>query len=358
MKTLLAFLFVVLPQTVFAGVQLEKIKLLPGFKIEVFAIAPGARSLSVAPSGTVFVGTRGGGEHNVYRVKNGKVDILTSKYDAPNGVAFKDNKLYVGDISQIIELQDPETKSGEALKPRLLPQRFPSDLHHGWKFIRFGPDGKLYVPVGAPCNVCDPKKDYARLYRIDVHGTSKEEVASGIRNTVGFDWDPRTKDLWFTDNGRDLLGDDIPPDELNHLTQVGQNFGFPYCFGTSVQDPEFKDKKCSDSTPPALELRAHVAALGMRFYTGSQFPPEYKNSIFIAEHGSWNRAQKQGYRITLVRTSAQGKLAAEPFAEGWLQGNDAWGRPVDVEIYKDGSLLVSDDQAGVVYRIYYSKPSN
>jgi glucose/arabinose dehydrogenase len=347
-----------LPVTSLAAVSLEKIKLPPGFKIEVFATVPGARSLAMAPSGTVFVGSRGLGDtHSLYRIKNSKVDILTDKYSSPNGVAFKDGKLYLADIEQIIEFQDPENKSGPELKSRVLAQKFPSDTHHGWKYIRFGPDGKLYVPVGAPCNVCDPKKDYGRLYKIDVQGTSKEVVAEGIRNTVGFDFHPITKELWFTDNGRDLMGDDTPPDELNHITKPGQHFGFPYCFGKSVQDPAYKDKKCADFTPPDVELRAHVAALGMRFYTGTQFPAEYKNAIFLAEHGSWNRSKKQGYRLTLVRPNNKGVLAAEPFAEGWLQGNDAWGRPVDVEIYKDGSLLVSDDEAGVIYRIYYSKPS-
>lgn len=360
MKWLLSLFFSIAlatPLRSLAAVDLGKIKLPPGFKIEAFATVPGARSLAVTPDGTVFVGSRGGGTNNLYRIKNSKVEILTSKYASPNGVAFKEGKLYLGDVSQIIEFADAETKAPQDLKPRVLPQKFPTDTHHGWKFIRFGPDGKLYVPVGAPCNVCDPKTEYARIYRIDVNGSTKEEVAQGIRNTVGFDFHPVTKELWFTENGRDMLGDDVPPDELNHVTKPREHFGFPYCYGKALQDPDFKDHKCSEFTPPEVELRAHVAALGMRFYTGSQFPAEYKNSIFIAEHGSWNRSKKQGYRLTLVRADGKGKLAAEPFAEGWLQGDDAWGRPVDVEIYKDGSLLVSDDQAGVVYRISYAKPA-
>jgi glucose/arabinose dehydrogenase len=342
-----------------AKLPLEKLTLPPGFSISVFAEVPGARSLAVTPSGVVFVGSRGlGGEHNVYRIKNNKVEILASNFKSPNGVAFKDGKLYVADISRITELSDAENKSGTDLKPRMLPQVFPKDTHHGWKFIRFGPDGNLYVPVGANCNVCDPGKDYARIYRIDVKGTAKEEVAQGVRNTVGFDFHPLTNELWFTDNGRDMLGDDSPPDEVNRLTKVGQNFGFPYCFGKSTQDPAFSQKKCADLTAPEVELRAHVASLGMRFYTGKNFPAEYENQIILAEHGSWNRAKPQGYRLTLVRMKPGEPAKAEAFVDGWLQGDDAWGRPVDVEIYKDGSLLVSDDKAGVVYRISYSPPKN
>ncbi|HEY8270786.1 MAG TPA: PQQ-dependent sugar dehydrogenase, partial [Pseudobdellovibrionaceae bacterium] len=336
---------------------LEKLSLPPGFSISVFAKAPGARSLAVTPSGVVFVGSRGlGDEHNVYRIKNNKVEIIASGFKSPNGVAFKDGKLYVSDISQVTEFTDPENKTGKDLNPRILPQKFPSDVHHGWKFIRFGPDGKLYVPVGANCNICDPGTEYARIFRIDVNGTSKEELAQGIRNTVGFDFHPQTKELWFTDNGRDWLGDDSPPDEVNHLTKIGQHFGFPYCHGKNTQDPEFTQKKCADLTPPVVELRAHVAALGMRFYSGSSFPADYKDQIILAEHGSWNRAKPQGYRLTLVRLKNGEAAKAEAFIEGWLQGADAWGRPVDVEMYKDGSLLVSDDKAGVVYRVSYSPP--
>lgn len=336
---------------------LEKLTLPPGFSISVFAEVPGARSLAVTPSGVVFVGSRGlGKEHNVYRIKDSKVEIIASNFKSPNGVAFKDGKLYVADISQITELTDAENKSGKALNPRVLPQKFPTDVHHGWKFIRFGPDGKLYVPVGANCNVCDPGSEFARIFRIDVTGNAKEEIAQGVRNTVGFDFHPQSKELWFTDNGRDWLGEDSPPDEVNRLTKVGQHFGFPYCGGKNTQDPEFTQKKCADLVPPVVELRAHVAALGMRFYTGNGFPVDYQGQIILAEHGSWNRLKPQGYRLTLVRLKEGEPEKAEAFVEGWLQGTDAWGRPVDVEIYKDGSLLVSDDKAGLVYRISYSPP--
>lgn len=355
MKTILLVISIFFSAAVASAAKLplDKIKLPPGFKISVFAEVPDARSLSIAPSGTVFVGTRG---PNVYRIKNGKVDVLANGFKSANGVAFKDGKLYVADIDKVTVFTDPENKSGKDLAPKVLPQRFPTDTHHGWKFIRFGPDGKLYIPVGANCNVCDPKKDYARLYRIDVNGTGKEEVAEGIRNTVGFDFHPVSKELWFTDNGRDMLGDDTPPDEVNRLAKTGQNFGFPYCYGKAVQDPDFTQKQCKDLTPPEVELRAHVASLGMSFYTGRQFPAEYEDQIFLAEHGSWNRVKPQGYRVTLIRFPKNSPPTSEGFAEGWLQGDDAWGRPVDVEMYKDGSLLVSDDKAGVVYQISYSPP--
>jgi glucose/arabinose dehydrogenase len=334
---------------------LDQLILPPGFSISVFAEVPGARSLAVTPSGVVFVGSRGlGGEHNVYRIKNNKVDIIAGNFKSPNGVAFRDGKLYVADISRITEFTDPENKSGKDLNRRVLPQKFPTAVHHGWKFIRFGPDGKLYVPIGASCNNCDPGAEYARIYRIDVGSSLKEEVAQGVRNTVGFDFHPQTKELWFTDNGRDWLGEDSPPDEVNHLSKVGQNFGFPFCYGKNTQDPYFTQKKCADLTPSDVELRAHVAPLGMRFYTGKNFPADYEGQLILAEHGSWNRLIPQGYRLTLVRMKSGEVGKTEAFVEGWLQGADAWGRPVDVEIYKDGSLLVSDDKAGVVYRIGYS----
>ena len=330
---------------------LEKLTLPKGFKIEVWAEVPGARSMAQAPDGRIFVGSRTGSE--VYVVKNGKVSVFAKGLDSPNGVAFKDNKLYVAEISRISEFDLSKAQKLPMKPTRILPQTFPSDAHHGWKFIRFGPDGKLYVPVGANCNVCDPGKDYARIYRIDVNGTSKEEVAQGVRNTVGFDFNPETKTFWFTDNGRDMMGDDIPPDEVNKLSKVGENFGFPYCHGKNIQDDEFKGRSCSEFTPPQVELRAHVASLGMRFYTGQMFPAEYKNAIILAEHGSWNRSIPQGYRFTLIRMKGDTPGAAEGFVEGWLQDGKPWGRPVDVEVLKDGSMLISDDFANVIYRLSY-----
>jgi glucose/arabinose dehydrogenase len=232
---------------------------------------------------------------------------------------------------------------------------FPRETHHGWKFIAFGPDGRLYVPVGAPCNVCereDPR--FASIQRMRPDGTGQETFARGVRNTVGFDWDPSTKELWFTDNGRDWLGDDLPPDELNHAPGKGLHFGFPYRHGKEIPDPEFGKKKIREEfVPPAWELGPHVAALGMRFYTGTMFPDKYRGHIFIAEHGSWNRSTPIGYRVTLVRVESGRATGYEVFAEGWLSEGRAWGRPVDLLVMPDGALLVSDDKAGAIYRISY-----
>jgi glucose/arabinose dehydrogenase len=342
--------------TVRAELPLSQLHMPPGFHIEVYAKVPEARSLSVAPDGRVFIGSREGSK--VSMLENRQVSVVAENLESPNGVAYHDGKLYVSEISRILEFA-PGHKPSKPL--RELAQRFPSDTHHGWKFIRFGPDGKLYVPVGVHCNICDPGADYGRLYRIDIYGRSKEEVAKGIRNTVGFDWDPSTHDLWFTDNGRDFLGDDTPPDEINHVTKKDEDFGFPSCFGKSVSDPKFgSQRSCDKTTPPAVELPAHVAALGMRFYTGKMFPPEYQGSIIFAEHGSWNRTVPQGYLVGVAKIK-NGKIEKiEDLVSGWLQGEGrskkAWGRPVDVDMLPDGSLLISDDKAGVIYRLSYKKP--
>lgn len=352
---LLSVLFLLLSGSVTKAatqLPLEKLKMPPGIQISVWARVPGARSLAVAPDGRVFVGSRS--DDKVYVIRDGKVSVFAQDLDSPNGVAYRDGKLYVAEISRINEFDGSPLAKLPQKALRILPQKFPTDTHHGWKFIRFGPDGKLYVPVGANCNVCDPGKDYARIYRIDVNGTSKEEVASGVRNTVGFDFHPVSKELWFTDNGRDWMGDDRPPCEVNRLTAQGQNFGFPYCHGKSILDPEFgKGKKCSDYMAPVVELRAHVAPLGMRFYNGKMFPAEYQSSIILAEHGSWNRSSAQGYRLTFVKLKGSAIEKVEGFIEGWLQGDSAWGRPVDVEILPDGSMLISDDKAGAIYQLTY-----
>lgn len=339
-----------------AELPLEKIKLPPGFEINLHARVPGARSLALGDKGTLFVGTRG---DKVYAVSGGRVYTLASGLRSPNGVAFRDGALYVAEISRVLRFDSIETRLADPPPPQVVYDRFPGDGHHGWKFIRFGPDGLLYVPVGAPCNICapDPAR-YAAIFRMQPDGSGIEQYARGVRNTVGFDWHPQTRELWFTDNGRDWLGNDAPPDELNHAPRAGLHFGYPYCHGKNIRDPEFGGRRaCADFAPPALELGPHVAALGMRFYTGSLFPAAYRNQIFIAEHGSWNRVPPLGYRITLVRLR-DGKAAShETFAEGWLQGISAWGRPVDLLQMPDGSLLVSDDKAGAVYRIGYSRKS-
>jgi len=343
------------------GLPLENIKLPPGFRIDVFAYGlDGARSLALGSRGTLFVGTRDEGK--VYAVVDrdgdGRADetfTIASGLNSPNGVAFRDGALYVAEISRVIRYDDVEARLADPPAPAVVNDTFPGDEHHGWKFIRFGPDGKLYVPVGAPCNVCErDDKRYASIMRMNADGTALEIFASGVRNTVGFDWHPETAELWFTDNGRDWLGDDRPPDELNRAPEAGLHFGFPYVHGKDILDPKYGRKGIpARFAPPARELGPHVAALGMRFYTGDMFPATYRGHIFIAEHGSWNRTAPLGYRVTLVKLEGNKAVSYEVFAEGWLQGRRAWGRPVDVLVMPDGALLVSDDRAGAVYRISY-----
>ena len=339
-----------------------EINLPPGFNISVFADnIPNARSMVLSPNGTLFVGTRTAG--NLYAIVDRDQDnhadevyTLATGMNSPNGVAFRDGALYVAEINRVIRFDEIEKNLADPPNFVVVNDAFPRDGHHGWKFIRFGPDGKLYVPVGAPCNVCETDDTiYGSILRMNVDGSQLEGFADGVRNSVGFDWDPRTDELWFTDNGRDMMGDDLPPDELNHAPEQGTHFGFPYCHGGTVPDPEYGSVAACDSyEPPAMPLGPHVAALGMRFYTGQMFPEEYQNQIFIAEHGSWNRTEPIGYRLSLVRTEDNKAVSYEPFAEGWLKDGSAWGRPVDVLVMPDGSLLVSDDLAGMIYRITYS----
>ena len=338
--------------------RLTQIELPEGFHIRVYAKGvPGARSLTLGSSGTLFVGTRSAGRVYAVRDEDGdhkaeRVIILASGLNRPNGVAFKDGDLYVAEVSRILRYRDIEAHLDNPPQPEIVNDAFPTDRAHGWKFIRFGPDSLLYVPVGAPCNICASPDPYASIGRLDPSTGDFEVVSRGVRNSVGFDWHPETGEMWFTENGRDWMGDDMPPDELNRVTADGQHFGYPYCHGTSIADPAFGAQRgCGEFVPPIQELGPHVAALGMRFYTGNMFPAEYRNQIFIAEHGSWNRTRKIGYRLTLVRLAADGTVSYAPFAEGWLQGESNWGRPVDVLVMPDGSLLVSDDQAGLIYRI-------
>lgn len=343
------------------GLPLGNIKLPPGFRADVFAYdVPGARSLALGKRGTLFVGTRKQGK--VYALTDGDgdgradaVNVIAEGLNNPNGVAFRDGALYVAEISRVIRFDGVEDRLDDPPAPAVVNDTFPRDKWHGWKFIRFGPDGKLYVPVGAPCNVCErADKRYASIMRMNADGSGLEVFASGVRNTVGFDWHPDTGELWFTDNGRDWMGNNLPPDELNRAPTTGLHFGFPYVHGKDIPDPKYGKKgKPPSFTPPARELGPHVAALGMRFYTGEAFPPAYRGAIFIAEHGSWNRTTPIGYRVTAVRLDGNDAISYEVFAEGWLQGRKAWGRPVDVLVAADGALLVSDDKAGAVYRITY-----
>ncbi|MES1161822.1 MAG: PQQ-dependent sugar dehydrogenase, partial [Rhizobacter sp.] len=251
---------------------------------------------------------------------------------------------------------DDRLKSPPA--PAVVTDRLPSETSHGWKYLAFGPDGRLYVPVGAPCNICEPSAKHGLIMRMQPDGSEPEIVARGVRNSVGLDWSPVDRSLWFTDNGRDMMGDDVPSDELNHVTKAGQHFGYPYCHQGDVPDPEFgKLHRCDEFVPPAAKLGAHVASLGMRFYTGTQFPAEYRGNIFIAEHGSWNRTERSGYRVVRVVLDAQGRVVQqEPFVQGWLERSadgkeTVSGRPVDVLVMPDGALLISDDDGGAIYRV-------
>jgi len=339
-----------------SSLPLERIRLPAGFEIRVFARIPDARSLARSPKGILFVGTREDG--GVYAVRDGSgrpeaVVRIARGLDMPNGVAFRDGALYVAEVHRVLRYDAIESRLESPPSPAVV-RGFPPDRHHGWKFIAFGPDGLLYVPVGAPCNICQPEPIYAAIHRMRPDGSGFETFARGIRNTVGFDWHPETHELWFTDNGRDYLGDDSPPDELNNAPKAGMDFGYPTCHGRNISDPELgRRRPCSATTPPALELGPHVAALGMRFYTARMFPEKYRGGIFIAEHGSWNRTHKIGYRVMFVPIQNGRPSGYEVFAEGWLQGEKAWGRPVDLLFTPDGAMLLSDDESGTIYRISF-----
>lgn len=341
--------------------SLDRIKLPPGFRIEqVTDQVPDARAMTFSPAGTLYVGSRGAGK--VYAVAaplSGKPQVHTvaSGLTLPIGVAWRDGALYASSVSRIVRLDGIDNRLDNPPRPVVIYDKFPSETHHGGRFIGFGPDGYLYVPIGAPCNVCARDESrYANILRIKPDGSDLQVFAKGVRNTVGFDWHPSTGELWFSENGRDWLGDDSPPDELNRASRAGLHYGFPYCHAGNIADPEFgKQRACTGFEPPVARLGPHVAALGMRFYTGKQFPAEYRNNIFIAEHGSWNRSERIGYRITRVALDDSGKvIKQETFAEGWLQDGQPWGRPADVAVAPDGSLLVSDDLAGAIYRIRYA----
>ncbi|MEQ9404555.1 MAG: sorbosone dehydrogenase family protein [Cyclobacteriaceae bacterium] len=347
------------------GMQLERLNLPDGFKIDVFARVNNARSMALASDGTLFVSNRGGDKVYAIRDTNGdwKADEryeIASGLRMPNGVAFRDGSLYVAEVSKLWRFDNILSSLDNPPTPVSIYDDYPTDRHHGWKYIAFGPDGKLYVPVGAPCNICESKNElYASITRMNPDGSDREVYVSGVRNTVGFTWHPDTGEMWFTDNGRDQLGNEIPPCELNVVTEKGQHFGYPYCHGGEIKDPEFGHKyPCSDFIEPAQNLGPHVAPLGLKFYTGDAFPSFYKGKIFIAEHGSWNRDQEvghTGHKVTMV-TETNGKgTAYEDFVTGFLnkETNRAWARPVDIVIAADGSMLVSDDLAGTIFRIWY-----
>lgn len=342
---------------------LDKIKLPAGFSIDVYAEVENARSMAMSPSGVIYVGNKD--KDKVYAIKDTNGDfkadkkwVLASGLNMPNGVAFKDGDLYIAEVSKISKITGVESKLDNPPALTTVKDDYPKETHHGWKYVAFGPDGKLYVPVGAPCNICESKDEvYASITRINPDGSGREIFAKGVRNSVGFTWHPETKELWFTDNGRDMLGDDVPSCELNLAPKAGMHFGYPYCHEGSVKDPEFGNKRpCSEFIAPADKLGPHVAPLGLKFYTGNMFPATYKNQLIVAEHGSWNRSKKSGYNLSLVKLSGNNKVSShEVFASGWLDDatQKVWGRPVDVLLLPDGSMLVSDDQANVIYRISY-----
>lgn len=344
------------------ALPLSSINLPEGYMIDIYADdVENARSMSLSPSGHLYVGTRSKG--SVYALKDTdgdhKVDkkyTLLTDGNMPNGVVFRDGDLYVAEVDRILKFENIEENLANPGEPVVIYDGYPTEKHHGWKFIDFGPDGKLYVPVGAPCNICDSEDEvFASITRINPDGSDMEVVQSGVRNTVGFTWHPDTQELWFTDNGRDMLGDDIPSCELNRATEDGMHFGYPYCHQGDLPDPDLGSKgPCEDYIAPAQNLGPHVAPLGIEFTHNSQLEADYHNTAIIAEHGSWNRSKKIGYRLTMVQLDENfNSVGYDVFASGWLdvESDEVWGRPVDVEWLPDGSLLVSDDFADVIYRI-------
>lgn len=340
--------------------RLDDLILPPGFSIEVYSEGvPNARSMALGDAGTVFVATRRHGKvFALVPQDSGAPTVIEIAKDlhSPNGVAFQDGSLFVAEINRIIRFDDIENRLANIPEAVTVIDTLPNESHHGWRFIAFGPDRKLYIGIGAPCNICN-RDGFGNISRLNADGTGLEIFAEGIRNTVGFTWHGATGDMWFTDNGRDMLGDNTPPDELNQATRAGMHFGYPYCHGGDVPDPEFGDlRDCKEFTAPVQKLGPHVAVLGLKFYTGDMFPEAYRGRLFIAEHGSWNRSQKTGYRVSMVSIVNGKPQGVEAFAEGWLQGNQVSGRPVDILVLADGSMLISDDKEGRIYRISYSRP--
>ena len=345
-----------------ADPPIERLEAPPGFAIELYAgDVPNARAMALGGGGALFVGSRGAGAVHAVVDRDGdaRADaryLIDSGLRMPTGVAFRDGALYVAAVSRILRYDAIETRLDDPPAPVVVTDTLPTDASHGWKYLAFGPDGKLYVPVGAPCNVCDSGDPYAAILRMDADGGGREVFARGVRNSVGFAFRPGTGELWFTDNGRDWLGDDSPPCELNRAPAAGMHFGFPYCHAGIIADPEYgRERDCGEFTAPAQALGPHVAPLGMAFYDGAMFPDEYRGDIFIAEHGSWNRSSKIGYRVTrVVLDDAGNAVDYRPFIVGWLEGERNWGRPADVFVMPDGALLVSDDQAGAIYRVTWT----
>lgn len=350
-----------LPLAAVADRPLERLRLPDGYTLSVVAEVDNARQIALGEPGTLFVGSRRAGK--VYRLRDNDGDgtyeqqeILLKRLNMPSGIAYREGNLYIAAVNQILRITDADILTQLPATAELITDDLPDIKHHGWKYLKFGPDGDLYFNLGAPCNIClsdDPR--FASILKLNLQTTQQTIVAHGVRNSVGFTWHPTSQQLWFTDNGRDHLGDDQPADELNRLSAPGQHFGYPFVHAGDVPDPELhQGQSLTDFQSPALKLGAHVAPLGLSFYTGDQFPDANQNSLFIAEHGSWNRSSKVGYRVLQVDTSTA-PVTYKVFIDGWLQGESAWGRPVDIVTDRDGSLLISDDRAGLIYRVSYHK---
>jgi glucose/arabinose dehydrogenase len=342
--------------------NLPKLKVPRGFKVEVYQ--PGildARALRRGGKGTIFVSSLFvAGKIYAITEKGGKREVKTvlSGLELPSGIEFHNGSLYVATPKQITRYDKIEDSLDNPPQPVVIYDKLPGDIPHGWKFLRFGPDGKLYVPVGAPCNICEPDPEkYAQIFRINADGSGRELVARGVRNSVGFDFHPRTKELWFTDNQRDWLSEDMPLDELNVVKNPGKDhFGYPYCHSGIMADPQYGwGKSCNDFVKPARTLGPHAAPLGMKFYTGLMFPPRFRGAILIARHGPWNRTKKYA-DVAVAYLDGRGRVVdVEPFITGWVKDNEYLGRPVDLLVQQDGSLLVSDDHNGAVYRVSYGR---
>ena len=337
------------------GIQLDRLTVPAGYKVSLLTrdIA-GARALALGPDNLVFVSTAKGDVHAL-RVAGDQLArsrVIASDLQPGVGVAWRDGALFVASRIRVVRYDNVNGDAAPLSAPVTVIDQLPDKERHGARYIAVGPDGKLYVSIGSPCNVCKPEGDeFGVIVRVNPDGSGREVVARGIRNTVGFDWHPATRELWFSENGQDELGPDRPSDELNRVSRTGEHFGFPYCHGMNIADPKFgAERKCSEFTPPAFGLGAHVGSLGMRFVGGDAAPAELRDSVLVARHGS-HPPLRVGYDVVRVRLSGAGAATMEPFLQGFLQGRVYWGRPADVLVMRDGSVLVSDDLNGAIYRV-------